>query len=615
MRLEALAAAPGCRSACMGILLRIAGLTLRHKWRLAGAYVCMVGATLAYLALPRLFGEAVDEVAVVFEGGSISESAVLAIVAAILGFSAARGILSFGQTYLGEALGQTVVYHLRNRFYGHVQGLSFAVHDRQHTGNLMSRAITDIEAIRMFCNAGLIRSPYYVIMFVVVSALLLRLDWKLGLVSISFLPVMAVLIGIVHAHMRRIWLNVQEDMGELSTILQESMTGVRVVKAFAAEEHEQRKYEAKSLDVAADMIRATRLQALNMSLMVFAFLIATGIILWYGGGRVIDGQLTWGQLAQFLFYLQILTLPIRQAGMMVSTVARAISAGQRLFEVLDLKSPVQQRPGASALPRSTGRVRFENVSFAYQDGANVLENVSIDARPGEAVALLGAPGSGKSTAVHLIPRFYDVTGGRVTIDGRDVRDCTLESLRRNVGIVQQDVFLFTATLRENIAYGREDATMEEVVEAARVAQMDDFIQGLSNGYETVVGERGSTLSGGQRQRLSIARAVLLDPPILILDDSTSSVDATTEERIRKAMEAVMRGRTTFVIAHRLSTVHRADQILVLDDGKVVERGVHTELLDLGGHYRQIYDLQLRPQEDIMLDFDIPAAAVSGGVER
>ena len=596
----------------MEIILRITGLTFRHKWRLGGAFICMLGATIAYMVLPRLFGAAVDEVAVVLEGGAISENAVLAIVIAILAVSVARGILSFGQAYFGEALGQTVVYHLRNRFYSHVQDLSFAVHDRQHTGNLMSRAITDVEAVRMFCNVGLIRCPYYVILFVVVAALLLRLDWKLGLVSISFLPVMAVLIGIVHAHMRRIWLKVQEDMGELSTILQESMTGIRVVKAFAAEEHEQSKYEAKSLDVAVDMVRATRLQALNMSLMVYAFLIATGLILWYGGGRVIDGHMTWGELAQFLFYLQILTLPIRQAGMMVSTFARAMSAGQRLFEVLDMKSPVQQRPGAAVLPKSTGRVRFENVSFAYKKGTNVLEDLSIDAKPGEVVALLGAPGSGKSTAVHLIPRFYDVTGGRVTIDGLDVRDCTLESLRRNVGIVQQDVFLFTASLRENIAYGREDATMEEVIEAARVAQMDDFIQSLSDGYETVVGERGSTLSGGQRQRLSIARAVLLDPPILVLDDSTSSVDATTEERIRKAMEAVMRGRTTFVIAHRLSTVHRADQILVLDSGRIIERGTHQELLELEGHYRQIYELQLRPQEDVMLDFDVPAALTVGG---
>jgi ATP-binding cassette subfamily B protein len=446
---------------------------------------------------------------------------------------------------------------------------------------------------------------------VVVAALLLRLDWKLGLVSISFLPVMAVLIGIVHTHMRRIWLNVQEDMGELSTILQESMTGVRVVKAFAAEEHEQSKYEAKSLDVAVDMVRATRLQALNMSLMVFAFLIATGLILWYGGGRVIDGHMTWGELAQFLFYLQVLTLPIRQAGMMVSTFARAMSAGQRLFEVLDMKSPVQQRPGAAVLPKSTGRVRFENVSFAYQKGTNVLEDLSIDANPGEVVALLGAPGSGKSTAVHLIPRFYDVTGGRVTIDGLDVRDCTLESLRRNVGIVQQDVFLFTATLRENIAYGREDATMEEVIEAARVAQMDDFIQSLSDGYETVVGERGSTLSGGQRQRLSIARSIMVRPAVIAFDDSTAAIDAATEQRIRAALRKLTERTATIIVSHRLSSLMHADEILFLDAGSIVERGTHAELMKLGGRYRALYQLQANPSESM----DRIADSIVGGAAR
>lgn len=597
----------------MNILLRIAKLAFHHKMQLAGAYICMVSATIMYMVLPRLFGAAVDEIAVVIEGEAISESTIMWIVIAILVFSVGRGILSFGQMYLGEALGQRVVYHLRNKFYDHVQNLSFAVHDRQHTGNLMSRAITDVETIRMFCNIGLIRSPYYVILFFVVAFVLMQLDWKLGLVSISFLPVMTVLVSMVHTHMRRIWLKVQEDMGELSTILQESMTGIRVVKAFAAEDYEEKKYEVMSGNVSTDMIRAARLQILNTSLMVFSFLIATGLILWYGGGRVIEGHMTWGELAQFLFYLQILTLPIRQAGTMVGTFARAMSGGQRLFEVMDLESPVQERQGAATMPRGKGHVRFENVSFAYQHGVNVLENIDIDAKPGQIIALLGAPGSGKSTAVHLIPRFYDVGGGRVTIDDVDIRDMTLPSLRRNVGIVQQDVFLFTSTLRENIAYGREDASIEEIVEAARVAQMDDFIQDLGEGYETLVGERGSTLSGGQRQRLSIARAVLLDPPILILDDSTSSVDANTEERIRKAMENVMRGRTTFVIAHRLGTVHRADQIIVLKGGKAVERGTHKDLLEIDGLYRQIYDLQLRPQEDVMREFEISHTSPQGSI--
>ena len=395
-------------------------------------------------------------------------------------------------------------------------------------------------------------------------------------------------------------------MADLSTILQENLSGVRVVKAFASESYEEAKFNVKNQEVADGIIKATKLQAMNAAFMRLVFLGALGMILWYGGSQVIDEHLSWGELAQALLYMQVLAIPVRHAGMMVNSYARAIAAGQRLFEILDTKSPVRESDSAAEMPRVRGDVRFESVGFAYQRGTSVLKNIDIDVKSGQIVALLGVPGSGKSTIVHLLPRFYDVGSGRITIDGTDIRDVTLASLRRNISIVQQDVFLFTTTIRDNIAYGRHDATMEEVVEAAKIAQLDEHIQGLEKGYETVLGERGVTLSGGQRQRLSIARAVLMDPAILILDDSTSSVDASTEEQIRQAMESVMVGRTTFVIAHRLSTVHRADQILVLQEGEVVERGVHGELLAHGGLYRRIYDLQLRPQEEVMLDYDVPA---------
>ena len=592
----------------MKILLRILKIALRHKWRLVGAFVFMVGATAAYLALPRLVGAAVDEISVVFQGGAVSESAVFSLSLMILAAGALRGVLSFGQTYLGESLAQAVAYDLRNAFYDHVQHLSFGFHDRHHTGNLMSRVITDVEALRMFVNSGLVRTPYFLILFILVAALLLRLDWRLGLLGISFMPPLAALVGVVRLHLRRIWLRAQEQMAELSTVVQENLTGVRVVKAFASEEYEEAKFEAKSVGVAAEMVKAMRLQAINESFMLFVFLVAMGLILWYGGSRVMNGHISWGELAQFLLYMQVLAVPVRHAGMMVSTYARAVSAGERLFEILDIESPVREPERAVKMPCTRGHVRFENISFSYDGGAQVLKDIDIDVEPGKVLALLGAPGSGKSTIVHLLPRFYDVDSGRITIDGIDIRDTTLSSLRRNIGMVQQDVFLFAASIRENIAYGRAGATMEEVVNAARVAQMDDYIQGLEDGYETVIGERGVTLSGGQRQRLSIARALLVDPPVLVLDDSTSSVDASTEELIRKAMESVTQGRTTFVIAHRLSTVHRADQILVLKDGQIVERGKHQELVALGGLYRRIYDFQLRPQEEVMLEFDIPVSA-------
>ena len=588
------------------ILARILALTFAHKWLLGISLLCVSGATAAYLVLPKLFGNAIDEVANVLEGGSVSEDVILGIAITILAVSVVRGVLTFGQTYFGERLSQAVAYDIRNRFYDHVQNLSFKFHDTHHTGNLMSRAITDVEAFRMFIMASLVRSPYFAILFFSTAAILIWMDWILGLVALSFMPVLALLTAVLRLHLRRIWLRVQEDMADLSTTLQENMTGVRVVKAFAAERYEEAKYQASSSAVSDDMIRASRLQALNTSIMVFVYLVVIGLILGIGGMRVIDGHLTPGELASFVLYMQILSLPVQHAGMVVNSYARAYSAGQRLFEVLDYRSPVQEKPRADAMPKSSGHVRFNDVSFSYDGRTPTLRNIDIDARPGKVVALVGAPGSGKSTLVNLLPRFYDVTSGSITVDGVDIRETTLKSLRRNIGMVQQDVFLFTASLRDNIAYGREDASMDEIVAAARVAQLDDYISGLEEGYDTEIGERGSTLSGGQRQRMSIARAVLLDPPVLILDDSTASVDANTEEKIRTAMEAVMKDRTTFVIAHRLSTVHKADEIIVLDRGRIAERGTHEELLARGGAYRRIYELQLRPQEEVMMEFDVPA---------
>ena len=589
----------------MNILARILAIVFRHKWRLAGALTSMVGATSAYLTLPWLFGSAVDEIASAFDSGGVSDEAIIRIGVAILAASSIRGLLTFFQTYMGESLAQHVVYDLRNRYYDHIQNLGFGFHDKNHTGNLMSRAITDVEAIRMFCVGGVIRAPYFLVLFLATAVILLLRDWRLGLVSLGFMPLLAIVSAVIRLQLRRIWLRVQEEMADLNTVLQENMTGVRVVRAFAAEDQEKAKYDIASSAVSADMVKVARLQAMNASFMGFIYLVAIGLVLWYGGQRVIDGSLSPGELAQFLFYMQLLALPIRHAGMLVNNFARAFSAGQRLFEIMDYQSDVKESPTAVDMDRVRGHVRFESVSFRYGNGPLVVQDVEINAEPGKLVALLGAPGSGKSSLVHLLPRFYDLTDGRITIDGVDIREPTLKSLRQNIGIVQQDVFLFTATLSENIAYGRPNATQDEIMAAAKVAQLHEFIEELEDGYDTKVGERGSTLSGGQRQRISIARAVLLDPPVLILDDATASVDANTEERIREAMESVMKGRTTFVIAHRLSTLFKADEILVLDEGRVVERGTHASLLAHGGVYRRIYDLQLRPQEEVMMEFDVP----------
>ena len=561
----------------------------------------------AYVYLPRYFGDAIDAITEPIKlNQQISESDVLQSVMIILLLGLVRGVLSYGQTYLAESLSQFVSYDLRNRFYDHVQHQSFAFHDSYHTGNLMSRAITDVENIRMFINMGLVRAPYFVGLFLIVAAILLTSDWKLGLLSISFMPIVALYTSSVRLKMRALWLQVQEKMAELSTILQENFSGMRVVKSFASESHEESKFAYKNREVQDIYVKAERLRASSTSFMLFSFLVAIGLILWYGGRQVINGSMTAGDLAEFIFYLQILAMPVRMAGWLVNSYARAASAGERMFEILDSESPVKETRNARVMQRPKGHVVFENVSFTYDGERNVLHNLNISARPGEIIALLGGPGSGKTSLINLLPRFYDPTYGRILVDGTDIQEYTLKSIRENVGVVQQDVFLFTTTLRENVAYGKEDSDESEIRRATDIAQMTSYIDSLEEGFETFVGERGSTLSGGQRQRMSIARAVLLDPPILVLDDSTSSVDAQTEDDIRMAMESVMEGRTTFVIANRLSTVHKADRIIVLEGGEIVEEGTHTQLLNKSGHYKEIYDLQLMPQEEVMRDIEVPA---------
>ena len=568
------------------------------------AYISMIGATTAYLFLPHLFGRAIDQIDSMLRVGGIPLQSLLVIVGAIIGLSIVRGGLSYFQNYFGEAVSQYVSYDLRNRLYDHVQHLSFGFHDKNHTGQVMSRAITDVENIRMFVNMGIVRTPYFLSLFVVVSIILVRMDWQLGLASIGFVPLVMVVSGIVRLRLREAWLKIQDMMADLNTVLQENLTGQRVVKAFASEDFENQKYNDKSMEVSESFMSAEKLRAANNAFTLFSFQMALAIILLFGGWRVLSGALSIGDLAAFVFYMQILAMPVRMSGFLVNAYARAASGGQRLFEILDTESDVVEKADAKELGRVRGHVRFEEVSFSYEEGKPVLKNINFEAEPGKVVALLGPPGSGKSSVANLLPRFYDVGSGQITIDGIDIRDASLKSLRHNIGIVQQDVFLFGAGLRENIAYGREDAPLEDVMRAAKIAQLHDFISALDGAYDTEVGERGVNLSGGQRQRMSIARAVLLDPPILVLDDSTSSVDANTEDLIRRAMEEVMKGRTTIIIAHRLSTVHRADEIIVMDRGEIVERGTHQELLALGGKYREIYELQLRPQEDVMRDIDV-----------
>jgi len=574
----------------MSIFLRVTGLFWKQWRRAALAYLCLfAGAGLAIL-IPRLTGDAIDQAL-----GS-GQRALLLLALAIIGAGLLRSVLSYFQGYLSEAISQRVAYELRNAMYTRLLRLSYAFHDRAQTGQLMSRATADVEGVRSFVGFALLRGVYFVVLLVAITVILLLLDWRLALISLSVLPLITALTIWASRRLRKLWMSIQQGLGVLGVVIQENLVGNRVVRAFAREKYEEAKFRKQASFIYDREIEANNLLASNSPVMAFALLLAMGAILWYGGRQVVGGQLSAGQLTQFLLYSVILAGPVRMIGWLTILYSRAMSSGQRVFEVLDQSSPVQEKPGAIDPPRIEGLVRFENVSFNYDSSGTVLKDVDFEARPGQVIALVGATGSGKSTVANLIPRFYDVTRGRITVDGRDIRDYSLASLRRHIGIVHQDTFLFSATIRENIAYGRPDATMEEITSVAKTVRLHDFIMGLPDGYETWVGERGITLSGGQKQRLAIARTLLVDPRIIIMDDTTSSVDTETEYFIQQSLASLLAGRTTFIIAQRLRSVQMADLILVLKDGQTVERGTHQELLNRNGFYQQLYNIQFQYQE-------------------
>jgi ABC-type multidrug transport system fused ATPase/permease subunit len=436
------------------------------------------------------------------------------------------------------------------------------------------------------------------LLFGAVLVLLFYLNWQLTLVIFACLPFIVFWAILTSAHTRRIWDNVQEHIADLGTVLHENLTGIRIVKAFYRREYELEKFTTRARLIYKGSVEANIIYSVNTPAMSFMLVLATALILWLGGRDVITGRLTPGGLSQFVLYLLMLSLPVRMMGYIGNITSRAVSAGERIFQILETEPSVRDNPGARAVSRFSGAVCFEKVSFSYGSGEVVLRDVNFEANPGQVIALIGATGSGKTTIINLILRLYDVSDGRITIDGIDIRDIQLASLRRNLGIVQQDVFLFSASIYDNIAYGRPEAARLEVEAAAGIAQLHDFIIGLPRGYDTWVGERGITLSGGQRQRLAIARALLTDPPIIILDDATSSVDTETEDHIQRALTGVMRGRTTLVIAQRLETIKMADLILVIDNGRLVARGTHEDLIRQEGYYRFIYELQFREQEEV-----------------
>ncbi|HEU4793866.1 MAG TPA: ABC transporter ATP-binding protein, partial [Nitrolancea sp.] len=579
----------------MRVLSRILSYLVPYWRRTLLAVLTLLLGMVMQLAIPRLVQYLIDD-------GLVRQSLRVVTIGAvaIIGAGLLQGVFTYLRSYLFQFLAERVSFDIRNALYWHMQLLPFAFFDRAHTGQLMSRATEDINSIRRFLMFSLRSVVQTTVMLLVISVILFATNWQLALLSLSVMPVLAWTAIHFGRTIRPMFLAVQQQFGVMTTALQENLSGARVVRAFAREEDEATKFDCE-LQVLYDRnMETVARSSFFFSLMALLSSLGIAFILWYGGRQVVSGQLSLGQLTAFYFYLAMLAQPIRLLGWVVNSLARALASGQRIFQILD-ESPAQGETGGKVnLERVTGRVVFQDVSFRYPETTgDALSHISFRAEPGQRIALLGAPGSGKSTITALIPRFYEVSDGAVLVDGIDVRDISLDSLRRHIGIVPQETFLFSVSLRENIAYGRPDATEEEIIAAAVAARAHNFISALPEGYDTVIGERGVSLSGGQKQRVAIARALLMDPAILILDDSTSNVDTNTEFEIQQALNRLMQGRTTFVIAQRLITLKHADEILVLDHGRIVERGTHEELIAHGGIYRRIYDLQLKPHEEFI----------------
>ena len=510
------------------------------------------------------------------------------LVGAILVLGVVRALLMAGRRLISgyQALG--VEMDMRNRVYAKLLRLSFGFYDRHQTGQLMSRATVDLQSVRFFLGYGLIFFFQNAFTVIGVGIFVFVISWKLALIATAISPVL-IAVAYRYSHVSHPLLrDVQQKMADVATVAEENIVGVHVVKAFAQEEAEQEKFERRSEQVFRLSVRANRQRAVYIPVLSFLPLVSQAAILLIGGRMVANGTLSIANFVRFNLYLAMLVMPLRALGMWIGQAQRATASGERIFEVLDEPEDIADAPDARELPAGGGRVLFDGVTFGYDAGRPVLQDVSLELAAGRVVALIGHTGAGKTTLASLVPRFYDVQRGRVTIDDADVRDLNLTSLRRAIGVIAQDPFLFSATVRENIAFGRADATDEEVERAARLAQAHEFVEALPEGYDTVIGERGITLSGGQRQRVAIARALVVDPRVLILDDATASVDATTESKIRDGLREAMRGRTTIIIAHRLSTIALADEIVVLDGGRVVFHGSQADARE-NDVYREIED--------------------------
>jgi len=572
--------------------VRLLAFLRPYRASLAVSSGLAIASQVAVILVPILAGFVINEL----DGEDPDTTVFMLWIGAIVALGLLRGALMFGRRILSGRQALAVEYDMRDELYAHFLRLSFGFYDRSQTGQLMSRATIDLQSVRFFLGYGLIFFAQHVVTIVVVSAVLFVYNWRLALVALLITPAIVLIAQRYSRVSHPVLRDVQAKLADVSTVAEESIVGVHVVKSFAQEERRGEQFARAADSVFDRTLAANRQRALYVPLLSFLPVVAQAAVLLVAGRMVVDGTLTRGDFFTFFLLLAMLVMPLRMLGMWVGQAQRATAAGERIFEVLDEPEEISDRDGAEPLPPGPGNIRFERVDFGYEPGRLVLEDVDLEIAAGRTLALIGRTGSGKTTLAALVPRFYEVTEGRVLVDGMDVRDVQRRSLRREIGVISQDPFLFSASVRDNIAFGLPDAPHEAVEAAARAAQAHDFIvDDLPHGYETVIGERGITLSGGQRQRIAIARALLIDPRILVLDDATASVDATTEARIREGLREVMRGRTTIIIAHRLSTIALADEIAVLENGRIVARGTQTELLAENALFREIHEHGLLQQ--------------------
>jgi ATP-binding cassette subfamily B protein len=575
----------------MRILIRLLKSLNAYRGQLAALVLLVLGVTATSLVTPSLIRRAIDDGLAQNHPAALGQFALL-----IVGVGLLRALFGFARRYTAEWLINRTGNDFRNAMYDKIQRLSFSYHDSAQTGQLMSRCTEDISALSRFVGQGAVELIQIVSLFAGILFLLFSASPTLTLIGLSPIIVLTFVTVRLGQIVSPMFLRVDQTLGDLSSTLQENLSGAQVVRAFAREEFEKGKFGNANRKLYDAQVRVVSNWGFYMPTMSLFIMLSTALILWFGGQMVMVGALTVGELVAFNAYLILLAGPVQDLGFVVNSAGEAVAGGQRIFEVLDLDEEIKSPANAITAPTLTGRVTFDHVSFSYRGDRDALSDVSFQAEPNQIIALIGPTGSGKTSLINLIPRFYDATSGCVCVDGYDIKSLDLKSLRSQIGIVLQTSLLFSSSIRDNIAYGRLDASEEQVIAAAKAARAHDFITSFTQGYETVVGERGVTLSGGQRQRIAIARALLMNPRVLILDDSTSSVDTQTEYLIQQALAELMQNRTTFVIAQRLSTVKRADQILVLDGGRIVQRGRHDALLEEGGLYKQIYDLQLKDQE-------------------